>query len=455
MTTPSGDEGYVGFAVQAAKETAASAFYGILHTSFSWEPQIVQDEEPEAEIGATGIDVAKPERFGHEGATFRGELRMRPGNAGFILRAFGMTATEGPFVIIPTVNDVIRVTDDGGGPVDVNIVTGTGASLEYLTAYTGAEIASGLEDALDGDTTLSETYTCSFTSNKFTIGHAGSTLSLHWTSEPLTAKWLGYDYAADDTGSTSYQADNDSNWPNHHVFAPIDAVADFEWMTILDKFNDNADLDTLLIDARVNSVTFTADANGLVRMSYEGIALSFEDAAGSETSTADASTIGTPNTGNDDGYVIMNQVAYWAASFETTLQWEQTTLPRLAQMGPEEITASRRRIGGTMDIYFGADDGVMWRKAYYGGASGTTFSTDIVQEPLAVQFCAGQDTPTGTDAPLPYSVIFSMYHTNILTYPLEKAGGDPVDAGMTFMVSRDSIDWGIVFVNGYAANYYD
>jgi len=455
MTTPSGDEGYVGFAVQSAKETAASAFFGIYHTSFSWEPQVVQDEEPESEIGAAGIDVALPERFGHEGATFRGELRCRPGNAGFILRAFGMEATEGPFVIIPTVNDVLSVTDDGGGPVSVNLVSGTGATLEYLTVYTGAEVAAGIKAALDGDTTLSETYTVAYATNKFTISHAGSTLSLHHTTEPQTAEWLGYNYAADDTGGTSYESDNDCNWPNSHAFAPIDSVADFEWMTILDKFNSSADLDTLLIDARVNSITFTADANGLVRMSYEGVALSFEDAAGTETNTADAATISTPNTGNEDGYVFMNEVDYWIASFEATLQWEQSTLPKLTQMGPEEVSASRRRMGGNADIYFGSDDGVMFRKAYYGGASGTTFSTSLTQEPLHIKFCAGTDTPTGTDEPVPYGIIFSMNECNILGYPLEKTGGEPVDAGMTFMVSRESQDYGIVLVNGYAANYYD
>lgn len=455
MATPSGDEGYVGFAVQTAKGTAATAFYGFLHTSFSWEPQIVQDEEPEAEIGATGIDVGKPERFGHEGATFRGEARFRPGNAGFVLRAFGMAATDGVFVIIPGGNDVIRVTDDGGGPVDVNIVTGTGASLEYLTPYAGSALASGMEDALDGDTTLSETYTVTFSTNKFTIAHAGSTLSLHWTSCPEMAAMLGYDFTADDTGSTSYQADNDSNWPLSHVFKPVDSVSSFPWMTILNQFDAVDNLDTLLIDARVNSITFTADANGLVRMSYEGICLSFQDAGGSETNTADAASIGTPNTGHEEGYVRMNDLAYWAAGFESTLEWEQQTLPRLTQMGPEEITAARRRCGGNMDIYFGADDGDMFRKAYYGGASGTTFSTTIVQEPLAIRFCAGQETPSGTDAPTPYSVIFSYNHCNILTYPLEQTGGEPVDAGMTFMVSRDSVDWAIVLVNGYVTDYYD
>lgn len=455
MATPSGDEGYVGLAVQSAKGTAATAFFGIYHTSFSWEPQVVQDEEPESEIGAAGFDVAKPERFGHEGASFRGELRFRPGNAGFILRAFGMTADDGPFVLIPSANDTIYVTDDGGGPVAVNIVTGTGHTLSYLTPYTGTELAAGIKAVLDGDTTLSETYTVAYATNKFTISHGGSTLSLHWTDCPDTAKMLGYDETADDTGATSYQSDNDCNWPNSHVFSPIDSSASLPWMTVLDKFDSSANLDTLLIDARINSVTFNADANGLVRCSYEGIALSFQDAGGSETNTADAATISTPNTGNEEGYVYMESTAYWFASYEMTLQWEPGTLPRLTQSGPEEITAARRRVSGTADIYFGADDGEMFRKAYYGGASGTTFSTDIVSEELAVKFCAGTDTPSGTDAQTPYAVIFSVAECNILGYPLEKSGGDPVDAGMTFMASRESQDYGIVLVNGYDADYYD
>lgn len=455
MTTPSGDEGYVGLAVQSAKGTAATAFYGILHTAFSWEPQVVQDEEPESEIGAVGIDVAKPERFGHEGASFRGECRFRPGNAGFLLRAFGMTATEGPYVIIPGVNDVIRVTDGGGGPVDVNLVTGTGATLSYLTAYADTNITAGVKAVLDGNTTLSGTYTVTFATNKFSIAIDSGTFTLHWTSNPDTAAWLGFDGTADDSGAGPFTGDNDANWPDHHIFAPIDSTASFPWMTVLDKFNDSDDLDTLLIDARVNSLTFTADANGLVRCSYEGIALSFEDAVGTETNTADAATISTPNTGKESGYVYMNDTEYWAAGFETTLQWEQQTLPKLTQVGPEEILASRRRVGGNMDIYFGSDDGVMFRKAYYGGSSGTTFSTDIVQEKLGVRFDAGTSTPSGTDAQLPYGVIFSVAHCNILTYPLEKSGGEPVDAGMTWMASRDTYDWGIVLVNGYAADYYD
>jgi hypothetical protein len=191
-------------------------------------------------------------------------------------------------------------------------------------------------------------------------------------------------------------------------------------MTILDKFDASTNLDTVLINARVNSITFTADANGLVRMSYEGIALEFEDAGGAETSTADVATISTPNTGNEDGYVFMNEVAYWFASFETTLQWEPSTLPKLTQMGPEEVSAARRRVSGSADIFFGADDGEMFRKAYYGGASGTTFSTTIVEEPLHIKFCAGTDTPEGTDAQAP-----------------------------------ESQDYGIVLVNGYVTDYYD
>jgi len=94
MPIPASNEGLVYVGVQSAKGTAATTLYKLYLTEFSWEPDVVQDEG-EAVIGR-GIDVDVVERYGFNGATVRGAMRMRPGNVGYLLKGFGLScATTG------------------------------------------------------------------------------------------------------------------------------------------------------------------------------------------------------------------------------------------------------------------------------------------------------------------------------------------------------------------------
>lgn len=114
------------------------------------------------------------------------------------------------FTFTTASNDVIRVTDDGGGPVDVSITTGAGSTITSGTAYRFDDVAAGLKAVLDGNATLSQTYTVTFdeTTRKFTIAHGGATLSLHWSHANSTIEaTIGFSDAADDTGATTYTAD--------------------------------------------------------------------------------------------------------------------------------------------------------------------------------------------------------------------------------------------------------
>lgn len=152
--TPSSMEGEVGFALQAAKGTAASAFYMAKLTSFKWAPDVVTDEG-EPEIGGD-LDVGEAERFGHKGATFEGEARLRPGHLGLLLNGYGMQHRSGGFIFWDGVNDQIKITD-GGGTATLDIITHGG--LVAGTVYTGAQVATALQAAANADATLEGTYT--------------------------------------------------------------------------------------------------------------------------------------------------------------------------------------------------------------------------------------------------------------------------------------------------------
>ncbi len=220
--TPNSVEGSVGFALQSAKAAYAAAFYMAKLTRFKWTPDRVTDKG-EPEIGGD-LDVGKAEAFGHKGATFEGEGRLRPGHLGLPMRMFGLQHRSGGFIFWDGVNETISVTDDGGGPVTVDLITGGG--LVAGTAYTGAQVAVALKTALDANATLSQTYTVTYstTTQKFTIAHGGSTLSLHWTTTPMMANLLGFAHAADDTGATTYTSDEARDATGRWTFR--DAVND-------------------------------------------------------------------------------------------------------------------------------------------------------------------------------------------------------------------------------------
>ena len=207
----SGTEGVVGFGMQADKDTPATDIYNMLMLDCNVGLDVVEADDVD-EIGGD-LDESAPERYGHQGVPVDGQMRCRPYHMGLVLQAYGLKDVSGGLRIYTGVNDKIRVTDDGG-TVTVNILTGTGATLVAGEVYTPTEFAAGLKAALDGDTTLSETYTVTYSTstNKWTISHAGSTLSLLWdtgadSAVKLLGHTLGFVVSADDTGSTSYESD--------------------------------------------------------------------------------------------------------------------------------------------------------------------------------------------------------------------------------------------------------
>jgi hypothetical protein len=98
MTIPASNEGFIYVGVQSQKGTAQTTLYRLYLTDFSFEPDIAQDEG-EAVIGR-GMDVDQAERWGSNGATIKGSMRFRPGNVGYLLKAFGLACTTtgaGPY----------------------------------------------------------------------------------------------------------------------------------------------------------------------------------------------------------------------------------------------------------------------------------------------------------------------------------------------------------------------
>lgn len=577
MTTPSSIEGEVGLALQTAKGTPATAFNMMKFTRFNWEPDIVQDEEGEAEIGG-GLDVSPAERYGHQGGTFRGEGRCRPGHFGFLMRMYGMEDSTQKFSFQDGINDVINVTDDGGGPVDVDILAGTGFTLVANTQYTPDEVCAGLKEVLDNDATLTQTYTVTYstTTRKFTIANAGTTLSLHWTAGTcnmqetlgfndaaddtgattydgdyecnpryllitnlnevirvtddgggpvdvdllagtgsmlashelyhegmvcmgmkavldadttlsqtyvvsynqttkvftiahggavLSLHWshvnttiaglLGFDTAADDTGATTYDADNPSAWAVAHRMTPIAASADFPWGCILDRFDSSATLDTLLIDCRINTLAIQGADADVVRFTFDGRCLSFQDATGSETETAEVATLSTPNT--KKGTMYFGSTGYKLASLNEEFRWAENVIPALVQAGPEEIIPGRRAASGDADIYFGAEaSAATFRATYYGATDGTEFSLTIVERVLEALFQSGQAVQNlGADTEDYYGIRLSSPEARMLTYPLEKSGDDPVMATLAFQITKEDTQYSVYLINDYAVGYYD
>lgn len=579
MATPSSIEGEVGLALQSAKGTPATAFHMMKFTRFNWEPDVVQDEEGEAEIGGD-LDVSPAERYGSQGATFRGEGRCRPGHFGFLLRMYGMEDQDIRFSFHDGVNDVIRVTDDAATPTDVDILSGTGATLLADTQYTATQVCAGLKAVLDGDTTLQDTFTVTFSTStrKFTIASDGtSTLSLHWShvncnmgptlgyddsaddtgafsyeadyeldgrymfvaglntvirvtddgggpadvdildgdgamleglrlysagmvcaglksvldndttlgdvytitfddttkkftiasdgSTTLTLHWshanstmqdiLGFDDAADDTGAFTYTGDNPADWAIAHKFVPTPASADFPWGTILDRFDSAATLDTLLIDCRINTIAINCADADVVRFTFDGRALSFQDATGSETETAEVSTIACPNT--KKGTMYFGAAGFKLAALNEEFRWAENIIPALVQAFPEDITPGRRAASGDADIYFGAEANAgTFRAAYYGGTGGTTFSTTIVIRALDAYFQSGQAIQgLGADTEDYYGIRLCSPEARMLTYPLEKSGDDPVMATLGFQITKKDVQYAVVLVNEYASGYYE
>lgn len=456
MPTPSSLEGKVGMAIQSALGTPATAFFTMKMLRFSWTPDTTGDDEGEPEIGGS-MDVAAALRYGHQGANFTGEVRARPGHLGFILRAFGMSADDGPFVLYPGVNDAIVVKEDSGSFYTINVLSGTSATAAAFTPYTGSALATHWQTVLNADTNLSGTYTVAYATNKFTISASGlTTLTLGWTQSGCNGgELLGYDTSADDTGSTSYEADNQSEWITKHVFTPIAASSNFPWLTFYDAMDTGATLRTLLYDARVRSITINAEPNNVVRLTFEGRAMNFKDATGSETFTADDVLVTEPST--NKGTLYFPDSGYQMQRLSCQYNWNENIIPALANMGPVDIVPGRRSASGNADVMLGAEaSAALFRKTYYGGSAGTEPSADVQQQMLHVFLQSGQlITNTDADVDEYYAIRLHSEETRLLTYPLEKSGDSPISGGLTFQIFKGSTAWCITLENDLATGYYD
>ena len=360
-------------------------------------------------------------------------------------------------------NDTIRVTDDGGGPVDVDILASTGYKLTAKVPYNAWNICGALKAVLDADTTLSQTYTVLYDvdDQKFTISHGGSTLSLHWShANSNLENDLGFANGADDTGATTYTADYTINPARRHYFTPYAASSSFPWGSILDKFDQSSTLDSRLRDCRVNRLAIGAAPDDAVRLSFAGRALYYADAAGTETETADATAMGTPNT--DDGSLSWGGTAdYCMASLDFESSWEEEVVPCLTQGTPSSVVPRQRTTGATAGVYLGSEDSAgQFRATFYGSASGTTPSNTIVERALDALFQSGTAVSSAiapgqaSDTADYYGVRIEAPEAQMMGYDIEKSGDNLIQGGLAMHISRESSDWGLTLINNEKRSVY-
>lgn len=118
----------------------------------------------------------------------------------------GISYYKNPIRIDAT-NDLIDFTDDGG-TVQASVVQKVYATPMALAAEIAAKMTAASVGS--GDNTI--TCTWDNVNGKFVIASDGATLSLLWNTGAGTAtsigSTIGFDVAADDTGSLTYTADN-------------------------------------------------------------------------------------------------------------------------------------------------------------------------------------------------------------------------------------------------------
>jgi hypothetical protein len=106
-------------------------------------------------------------------------------------------------VSIDATNKFIDFTDDGGT---------FAATLTEKSYKTGEDFRAEVESKMNAAGTDAFTVTFDSATGKYTIASDGAVLSLLWNTGTNTANTaaatLGFDNAADDTGATSYAADN-------------------------------------------------------------------------------------------------------------------------------------------------------------------------------------------------------------------------------------------------------
>jgi len=571
--TPSGKTSVFALGKQPNKDTLPTKYYKFKMDDFDHTPNPVRGDDT-AEMGEAKLDKTRTELLGYDAVDVNGNGRFRAGNQGHLLEAFGLEPLAGGFQFWSGVNSTIVVTDDGGGPVSVDLLVAVGDYDEPLVAgerYTGAEVAAALEAALDANTTLSQTYTVTWDSEdqQFTIAHGGTTLTLHWTDCPMMANQLGFDHAADDSGATTYTSDEArdvtarhwfragenevlgpitdagggpvnvdilsgagavavakepySPWatcavikaaldgdttltgeytitysaatnkytiatdsgtltipwtnaantiadelgftaddadattytgdvamrrPAKQLFVPYDSGDDFPYHAILDRVDPAGNLDLAFRGVRVNELTVEAEDKADLKLSWAGKALDWGQAPGGETLVDEEVGTATPNTYDPLGHIKLGGADFRIATSTTTLRWDEQVEPQQCEGEPYSVEPVERSAEVVMDVYLGSrDGGEIYRKVFFGGAAGTEPSTTEITEALDICYQSGAVVPGQLGSTERFAFRLECDEATLTNYTLPQTGGDLLHGDLTAEISRESGDWSIGLVN--------
>jgi hypothetical protein len=148
------------------------------------------------------------------------------------------------WTIVAGYNDKLDFTEGTTGDATATITAGNYA--------TGALMAAEIETQMDAaatDNTYSVTYNAS--TNKFVIARdtGSDTIGLEWSTGSNTSTSigvdLGFDVSADDTGATSYTADNASHQSRHRITYVLPQAQTVELGIVLDHNIDSTGTVTL------------------------------------------------------------------------------------------------------------------------------------------------------------------------------------------------------------------
>lgn len=356
-------------------------------------------------------------------------------------------------------NEVLRVTDNGGGPEDCDILADTGAILSARVPYNPWNVCAGLKAILDANTTLDGAYTCTYDAdtNLYTISTDSVSLDLHHSHANSTmSAELGYSTAADDTGSTSYTSDTALLKAPKFLFSPFSLGDTFPYGNVLCKYESNAWLDLVFRGVRINELTFNGEARSNLTVDATGTALTWQEASGSETVTAERSEVSTPNTDNVEGWIKTDDTDIRIAGATWTFGWDPLEEPQLTEGEPYNVDPTNRIVSATFDIYMGSEEGDTYKKAIFGGVSGTSPSTTVVETTADVFFASGQTVTGQVGSTDKYGWRFEADRAQWTDYTPPLSGGDLEHGDLALNMVRDtSNEWYLTLTNGAEYGHYD
>lgn len=136
--------------------------------------------------------------------------------------------------------------NDGGGQENASV-----AEKTYKDPH---DLAAAIQTAMDALTADNITVTYSDSTGKFTLASDGGTFSLLWNSGTNTANTmgatLGFSVAADDTGASSYTADNAMDWSAAYTpsYDSSDPLAAKNHMIFVGDSDDNVCFEPSSVD---------------------------------------------------------------------------------------------------------------------------------------------------------------------------------------------------------------